>query len=81
MSKLKVGDRVRVRLQEVSMKYIRSTYNVTPSDIISVAFALAVGNFVYQMPLADPNWAQAAERSFFQSIAMFALLAWKEITQ
>lgn len=54
---------------------------VTPSDMISVALALAVGNFVYQMLRADPNWAQAVERSLFQFVAMFALWAWKELTR
>ena len=37
--------------------------------------ALAVGNFLYQLLLDQPNWLEALDRSFFQAIAI-GLYVW-----
>lgn len=40
----------------------------------SLALALTIGNFIWQVMQGDPAWVTAWERSFFQAAAV--LLAW-----
>ena len=36
--------------------------------------SLTAGNFAFQSFLEHPNWAQAADRSFFQSLAVICFV-------
>ena len=46
---------------------------------IFAILALAVGNFLYQLIQAEPNWFVAVERSWFQAWAVgFYALIWRE---
>jgi hypothetical protein len=36
-----------------------------------LALGLTVGNFAYQLFLAEPNFLVALERSYFQALAIF----------
>lgn len=43
---------------------------------VTLALTLAASNFFYQAVFASPpNWGEAAERSFFQAVAV-AIYAW-----
>ncbi len=52
---------------------------ITFFSAFALAFALSAGNFIYQIFQADPAFGVAAERSFFQSVAvMMAWIMWRE---
>lgn len=42
--------------------------------LFTLGAALVIGNFLWQLMGSEPNWTIAAERSYFQAVALFA--AW-----
>jgi hypothetical protein len=42
---------------------------------VSVAVGLVAGNYIYQILSCAPDYAVASERSFFQVMALAALIA------
>ena len=44
-----------------------------------VIVGLAIGNFIYQMFMAEPNYFVALERSFFQAIAVVAYIFFTKV--
>lgn len=43
---------------------------------MNIIIALAAGNFFYQWMQVDPNWVTAAERSYFQTMAILFYMAY-----
>lgn len=43
------------------------------SSVLFLFLGLTTGNFIFQASCEKPQWDVAAERSFFQFVALFAL--------
>ncbi len=53
--------------------------NASHQAVLATWIGLSIGNFVWQAMRGSHDWGQAAERSFFQGVALLAVVLLQKV--